>query len=191
MLKKCIILIFMVSLFTQLCWGEDYSFRNSRWGMTAEEVTASEKTLVPVEIDENTIKYKTQLLGKNVELSYLFTQNKLIGSFYKLNDNYLNSSHFLRTYKRFKQALTRKYGQPKKDRTKWLNNTFRNVSHKKGLALSLGHTEYSANWETPSTGISLSLKEENYYVLCVIEYRSKEYTYLAENLNNKDVVDPF
>jgi hypothetical protein len=65
------------------------------------------------------------------------------------------------------------------------------VSHKKGLALSLGHTEYSANWETPSTFISLSLKEENYWVLCVIEYRSKEYTYLAENVKKADVVDPF
>jgi hypothetical protein len=181
----------MVSLFTQPCWGEDYSFRNSRWGMTEKDVTASEKTMVPVEINDNTIKYQIQLLENNVELNYLFTQNKLIGSSYKLNDNYLNSIHFLSTYKRFKEALTRKYGRPIEDRTNWLNDKFRYASHKKGLALSLGHTEYSANWETPSTVISLSLKEENYYVLCVIEYRSKEYTLLAENMNKEDIVDPF
>lgn len=191
MLKKSFFLICMVSLFTQPCWGEDYSFRNSRWGMTEKDVTASEKTMVPVEIAENTIKYQIQLLENNVELIYLFTQNKLIGSSYILNDNYLNSIHFLSTYKRFKEALTRKYGRPKEDRTNWLNDKFRYASHKKGLALSLGHTEYSANWETPSTVISLSLKEENYYVLCVIEYRSKEYALLAENMNKEDIIDPF
>ena len=196
MLKKCIFLICMVSLFTQPSWGEDYSFRNSRWGMTEKDVTASEKTMVPVEINDNTIKYQIQLLENNVELNYLFTQNKLIGSSYKLNDNYLNSIHFLSTYKRFKEALTRKYGRPKEDRTNWLNDKFRYASHKKGLALSLGHTEYFANWETAISRINIRMKEENYYVICLIEFWSKEHPYLAGEINEddfkkEDIIDPF
>ena len=198
MFRKLIFLIYIVSLSTPLSlgWCEDYSFRNSKWGMTKEAVTASEIKMDPVEINENTIKYKTQILSKNVELIYLFSQNKLAGAAYKLDDNYLNSRHFLNTYKRFKAALTQKYGPPREDMTNWLNDTFRNVSQKRGLALSLGHTEYFANWETAISKISIRLEEENYYVLCAIEYWSKEYPYLAgeikeEDFKKENIIDPF
>ncbi|CAB1058480.1 hypothetical protein D1BOALGB6SA_3236 [Olavius sp. associated proteobacterium Delta 1] len=198
MFRKLIFIIYIVGLLAPLRmgWCEDYSFRNSKWGLTKEAVTASEIKMDPVEINENTIKYKTQILENNVELIYLFSQNKLAGAVYKLNDNYLNSHHFLNTYKKFKAALTQKYGQPREEMTNWLNDTFRNVSQKRGLALSLGHTEYFANWETAISNISIRLKEENYSVLCVIEYWSKEYPYLSEenkveHINKEDIIDPF
>ena len=93
MFKKLFILVFMLSLLTQskLVWGENYNFRHTRWGMTQEEVIGSEEKMDPVEKTEQLLKFKTQILGKNVELLYLFAQNKLIGSAYKLDDNYLNS----------------------------------------------------------------------------------------------------
>ena len=193
MFRKMIFLVCMISLCAHASsgWGENYNFRYSRWGMAAEDVIASEKKLDPVESNQNIIRYKTEILGKHVELAYLFSQNKLIGSLYKLEDNYLNSNHFLTTYNRFKAALAEKYGSPKEETTHWNNETFRNVSQKKGLALSLGQVEYFSDWETPSTKISLSLKEENYYVLCVIEYWSKEFAYLAEEANKEDTIDPF
>ena len=198
MFRKIIFFICSVGLLTPAGtgWSEDYSFRNTQWGMAKKEVTASETKMDPVEINENTIHYKTRLLGKNVELIYLFSQDQLAKAAYKLDDNYLNSGHFLNTYRRFKAALTQKYGPPAKDSTKWLNDTFRNVSHKKGLALSLGHTEYYASWETPVSKISLRLEGQNYAVLCLIEYWSKELPYLAgeikqEDFIKEDIVDPF
>lgn len=198
MCRKIIFLICLVSLLMPLSLGmcEEYSFRNSKWGMTKEEVTASEIKLDPVEINKNTIRYKTQILGNNVELIYLFSQNKLAKTAYKLDDNYLNSGHFLNTYREFKTALTQKYGPPIKNSTTWLNNTFRNVSHKKGLALSLGHTEYFASWENAISRISIRLEAENYYVLCLIEYWSKEHPYLAgeikeDDFKKEDIIDPF
>ena len=193
MIKKLILAVFVVSLVTQakLSQGENLTFRNSEWGMTKDQVTASESSLDPVSVNGQSITYKTQILGKNVELLYLFSQNRLIGTAYKLDDNYLNSNHFLNTYKRFKTALTRKYGQPQNEDTTWTDNTFKNVSLKRGLALSLGHTEYLSKWETPQTMIKLSLKEENYHVLCLIEYWSKEYTYMSEETTKEDILDPF
>jgi len=193
MLKKLIFLTGVISLFAHASsgWGENYNFRYSRWGMAAEDVIASETKLDPVESNQNIIRYKTQILGKHVELAYLFSENKLIGSLYKLEDNYLNSNHFLTTYNRFKAALTEKYGAPKEEKTHWTNEAFKNVSQKKGLALSLGQVEYFSDWETPSTKISLSLKEENYYVLCVIEYWSKEFAYLSKEADQEDTIDPF
>ena len=138
--------------------------------MTQEEVIGSEEKMDPIEKTEHLVKYKTQVLERNVELIYLFAQDKLIGSLYRLDDNYLNSQHFIGTYNIFKQALMKKYGQPNEETMNWLNDTYKNERKKWGLALSLGHTEYAASWNPQSTTtIKCSLREESYYVLCLVE----------------------
>jgi len=70
MYKKLIFLICIAGLLTplSLSWGENNGFRNSKWGMTKEEVTALEIKMDPVEVNKNRIRYKTQILGRNVEL---------------------------------------------------------------------------------------------------------------------------
>ena len=73
----------------------------------------------------------------------------------------------------------------------WLNDTYKNELKKWGLALSLGHTEYAASWNTQSTTIKCSLREENYYVLCSVEYRSTDYSDLFEEFNKEVKLDPF
>jgi hypothetical protein len=192
MCRKLLVLVFIVSIFGQakLSWSENYTFRYTRWGMTAEEVIASESGLDPVEKSENMVKYKTQVLGKNVELVYLFFQNQLTGSSYQLDENYINSKHFITSYLRFKAALTRKYGPAKVEQTNWQNDALRNISSKKGLALSLGHVDYLSAWETPSTTISCSLKEDNYYILSSVTYRSKEFSVLQQDSKKEDELDP-
>jgi hypothetical protein len=192
MCRKLFVLVFVVSIFVQanLSWSESYTFRYTRWGMTAEEVIASESGLDPVEKSENMVKYKTQVLGKNVELVYLFFQNQLTGSSYQLDENYINSKHFITSYLGFKAALTRKYGPAKVEQTNWQNDALRNISSKKGLALSLGHVDYLSAWETPSTTISCSLKEDNYYILSSVTYRSKEFSVLQQESKKEDELDP-
>jgi len=192
MCRKLLVLVFIASISAQakLCWSENYTFRNTRWGMSAEEVIASESKLDPIEKSENVIKYKTQVLARNVELVYFFAQNQLTGSSYKINENYLNSQHFITSYLKLKEALTEKYGPAKVDQINWQNDAFRNISSKKGLALSLGHVEYHASWETPDTTISCSLKEDNYYVLCSIRYRSKEFSALQQASKKENDLDP-
>ena len=126
----------------QLCWGENFDLRHTRWGMTKDEVIKSEEKIDPVETTENMVQYKTQIIGYNVELQYLFVEDKLIGAIYKLDDNFINSHRFRSTYTQFKSALSKKYGQPSEDKTNWSNDTFKNDRKKWGLALSLGHVEY-------------------------------------------------
>ena len=191
MCRKLFILVLVAGIFVlaNLSWGENYTFRNTRWGMTADEVIAAEPKLDPVEKSENMIKYKTRVLGKNVELVYLFSQNQLAGSSYRLDENYLNSEHFIASYRNFKAALTRKYGPAKVDRTNWQNDAFRYSNNRKGLALSLGHVEYLSSWETPSTTISCSLREENYYILSSVVYRSKEFSLPQAESKSDDELD--
>ena len=192
MLKKYLILFFLVSMVAQvkLGWGDTYNFRYTKWGMTPEEVVASEK-MAPISKDEKLIRYKTQILDKNVELHYLFAQNKLIGASYKLDENYLNSDRFFQTYARFKEELIKKYGSPNKEITNWKNDTFKSDRSKWGIALSLGYLEYFTIWETPSTTVSCGLKENNYYVLCSVEYWSLEFSNLLDKNGDEDKPDPF
>ena len=80
MFRKLLAIAFIITLSVQakLSWGENYTFRFTSWGMTSEEVIAYESKLDPIEKSENFIEYKTQISEKNVELVYLFAQNKLI-----------------------------------------------------------------------------------------------------------------
>ena len=192
MLKKIWMLIFMVSLVAQVesGWADTYNFRHTKWGMTPDEVVASE-TMEPIEKDEKMIRYKTQILDKDVELLYLFAQNKLVGASYMLDENYLNSERFIKTYTRFKEELIKKYGSPSKEITQWKNDAFKSDRSKWGIALSLGYLEYLTFWETASTTVSCGLKENNYYVLCSVEYWSLEFSNLLDKNQNEDKPNPF
>jgi hypothetical protein len=191
--KKFLTLVFAIGLLTQseLSWGENYDFRLTKWGMIQNDVISSEKKMDPVERTENMIMYKTQISNKNVVLNYFFAQDKLVGAFYKLNDNYLNSDHFIQTYLQFKQVLTKKYGPPSEEFTNWLNDTYRNNRKKWGLALSLGHTEYATFWKTQNTTIECSLREEDFNVLCLVEYWNIGYSHLLEEGEKEDKMDLF
>ena len=192
MFKKIFVLLFIVGMVTQvkLSWGDTYNFRHTNWGMTPEEVIASE-TIAPIEKDKTMIKYNTQILDKNVELLYLFAQNKLIGASYKLDENYLNSERFIKAYTRFKGELLKKYGLPTKEITQWKNDAFKSDRSKWGIALSLGYLEYFTFWEAPGTTVSCGLKEKNFYVLCSIEYWSVEFSNLLDKNKNAEKPNPF
>ena len=192
MLKKILMLFFIVSMvaLVSVSWADTYNFRYTKWGMTPQEVIASE-TMDPIAKDEKMIKYKTQILDKNVELLYLFAQNKLVGASYMLDENYLNSDRFIETYARFKEELIKKYGPPNKEKTHWKNDAFKSDRRKWGIALSLGYLEYFTFWETPGTTVSCGLKENNYYVLCSVQYWSMEFSNLLDKNKNEDKPNPF
>ncbi|GAI92582.1 unnamed protein product [marine sediment metagenome] len=159
--------------------------------MTQDEVISAEEKMAPVERNENLIKYNTRILNKNVVLNYLFAQDKLVGASYKLDDNYVNSDHFIQSYLQFKQVLAKKYGLPSEEFTNWLNDTYKNNRKKRGLALSLGHTEYATFWKTQNTTIECSLREENFNVLCLVEYWSIGHSHLLEEGKKEDKMDLF
>ena len=85
----------------------------------------------------------------------------------------------------------RKYGQPDEEKTIWLDETYRVDRKKWGLALSLGHTNYAATWRTNDSTIESSLGENNNYVMCLVEYKSTEYSDLFAEISKEDIVDPF
>ena len=192
MLRKSYAFLIIIILVagSAVCWSADFDLRKTRWGMTQEEVMASEN-LEPAEKSPQTLKYNITIMGRNIDLYFTFVEDKLISAHYRLKDNYLNSYHFINAFNDFKAALEKKYGTPMDERTLWKNSFYRDDLAKWGLAVSLGHLEYDSSWETEKTAIKCSLREENYDVLCVVDYVSKEYGHLRKFLAVQKDFDPF
>ena len=89
------------------------------------------------------------------------------------------------------QKAAEKYGPPSQESTNWLNATYRNNRQKWGLALSLGHIEYVANWKTQNTTIECSLREQNYNLICLLEYWSGGHSQLLKEAEKELKMDIF
>ena len=84
MKHKIVIVTFamlLIPVFVGFTWGEDYDFRKVTWGMSKEEVKASE-TFKPTDEDDRAIRYKTMILGRDVRLEYIFANGKLWRTIY-------------------------------------------------------------------------------------------------------------
>ena len=102
MIKKLITISLIIAASSQLSlsYGQDFDFRNTRWGMSKEQVVASERD-TPVEKSEKYIRYKTKVLNINVDLQYFFVEDKLIIASYTLDEIYLNSKSIRQWLKRW------------------------------------------------------------------------------------------
>ena len=111
-------------------WSADFDLRKARWGMTQEEVMATEN-LEPADKSAHTLRYNITIKERDVDLYYTFVEDKLIGAHYILKDNYLNSYHFISAFNDFKAALEKKYGTPLDEKTflghsGWIPQLFQN-----------------------------------------------------------------
>ena len=166
-------MIISIISFLNFVWAVDYDFRKAKWGMSREEVKASEN-LNPTEEDDIGIEYETIVLNHDVLLFYSFAHGKLWSAKY-------NCGGVLRPgpkcksvsiYEDFKGMLTRKYGPPKKeDEPKDWKKT-----------VSAAEMEVSTEWETDTTRIGCLIKRqgkslffEAYYVSKELEQLGKEF----------------
>ncbi len=169
---KLIMCVCIITLLTAASgYGSDFNFRKTKWGMSEKEVLASEK-MKPASQDKNSIDYSTQVLNKNVLLSYSFIQDKLVQAYYLLRENHTDHNKYITDYEDFKKIIFEKYGNPAVDEYKWTNNLFRGQSDKYGLALASGHVFGVAVWNTELTEISTYVGGDNFEILCSVRYLS-------------------
>lgn len=74
--------------------AEDFTFRKTKWGMSVEQVKASEGLDVANDGD-NFIGYKTNIIGKDVLIGYYFVENMLVRSRYILAENHTNKNDYI------------------------------------------------------------------------------------------------
>ncbi|MBA7586386.1 hypothetical protein ES708_28384 [subsurface metagenome] len=166
----CVLVISTLILFAE---EVKYDFRKTNWGMSKEEVKATEDKKPGSEID-NTIAYRVKIDGDEYICGYTFLEDKLYNAGYVFTGKHSNRNLYIDDYKRLKEILIKKYGKPKDEIVFWSDDLFKNDRSQWGLAVSIGDLSYGAGWETPTTKIELMLWGDNYKISLVLAYDSRE-----------------
>ena len=147
---------------------EDYDFRNTRWGMSKEDILVSEAGEPVVQTDTQ-IGYFTKILDKNIYVAFIFANDQLISALYALRDMREKLDDSFRDFADFKQILTMKYGEPNAGQGDvWANPSFGDEDGLKALlldrpkyaeALKQGQILHAAMWKTEKTWIKVALSK--------------------------------
>jgi hypothetical protein len=158
-------------------------FRNTKWGMTQEEVITAEK------IEKKDISSQTKnLLGINTTVSsypslvyYIFAYNRLVRAVYAFQIEHTNKTEYIDIdYKNVKEMITNKYGIPKSDDKLWKNNLYKDDPTNWGLAVSMGHLTFSTLWANEKTNVVEFLSGDNFDIKFGVGYSSIEYSGLEK-----------
>lgn len=150
-------------------------FRKAQWGMTQEKVVRLEGNPAAREdMDEYYVmRYWDSIKDMSCWVDYIFKEGKLVKARYVFLVKHDYKSQYFGDYKKAKDFLTEVHGQSPLTNINWLNPTYKEDYSNWGLAVSLGHLEYSAIWNVPETEIILRLFGENNEVQLVAEYTGK------------------
>jgi len=179
-MKKNVFILLIISciliIFTSILFAEEikYDFRKTNWGMSKEQVKATEDKKPDFEAD-TTLGYDVTISGKDFACIYSFLEDKLYNSGYFFTGKHTNKNLYIDDYEELKETLTKKYGKPKMDIPGlWKNDLYKDDKSHWGMAISVGHLAYGNSWETPNTKISLMLSGDNYKIKLVLFYTRKE-----------------
>jgi hypothetical protein len=162
---------------------EDYDFRNTRWGMSKEDVLESESGEPVVKIDTQ-IGYFTEILDKNIYVAFIFDDEQLVSALYALRDTREKLDDSFKDFENFKKILIMKYGEPNAGQGDiWADPSFGDEGTLKALlldrskyeeALEQGQILHAAMWKADKTWIKVALSKmmEGHNCGVTVEYKS-------------------
>ena len=159
-----------------------YDFRHATWGMTREEVIASEGKQ-PDFTDKNAIVYKGKLLSMDALISYIFASGQLVRAKYILKTEHSNKQLYIQDFNKIITVLTQKYGSPEKDKVYITDNLY---NDDEGMAYATGRKYRFVVWEGTNTEIWAALMGDNYEISPSVEYKSNKLENLEKEQNKKD-----
>ncbi len=155
--------------------GEAFSFRNGVcFGMTKEEVKASEKEQPGFENETSLFYINQKAAGENAKILYIFGELGLEDIGVTFTDLHTNPNLYLDDYDRVYSALCEKYGEPALPKQfVWKSDLFKDLSSDYGILISMGHLQQWALWKFPEYDVGLYLSGENYEIDHGILYQWK------------------
>lgn len=151
-------------------------FRNTKWGMSKEEIKQSENAVVYDE-DNKGMSYSVTVQGFDAKLIYQVNEkNELYSAGYIFKQQHTNENQYLFDYRQLYETLCEKYGENKTfmDGMYWYDTFYKYDSDDWGLAVSLGDMQISHVWFTPTTRVGMLLSGDNFEINLVILYESLE-----------------
>lgn len=192
-LVSALVTFLILAIFTLiLSAGEvKYDFRKANWGMSVEQVKATEKNKIVLEDEKTLATGRVQVDGKECIYVYYFLEDKLYRAAYGFMEKHTNKNLHIDDYEDLKEILTKKYGKPVFDKVTWRNDLFKNSRQDWGTAISMGHLEYFSSWETSTTYINLGLDGDNYKISLTLGYYSIELKEWADKIEEEKAKDEF
>ena len=149
-----------------------HNFRNTRWGMTPDQVKAAEGK-EPQNKSPGELLFDTYFKGERVGVRYKFSGNALRSGGVIFQNKHPQEIFYVQDYAKRRADLTTQYGEPVLDEEIWYNRLYEGVSERMGFAVSIGHLKLRSKWRTKSTDILLELKGEDYDMTLVLSYHSR------------------
>lgn len=140
--------------------GAEFNFRKTTWGMSREQVKASE-VAEPTGERPEVITYRGELEGMPVVIGYLFDGQKLTRAGYLIRSQHEDPNSYISDYDRVKDFLIRKYGSPARDEMVWAEGEEEDDPAGFGEAVCGGRLRYSTFWTDGVTVIRESLGGED------------------------------
>jgi hypothetical protein len=168
-------LVSMFFIISSICvlFGEEYDFREARWGMSVKEVRESEDaTLLNKQggKKEYSLVYSDTLAGLKARIEYGFSQYKLRSARYRFVIE--RGADALQRYRSFKDLLSEKYGQPESSARRYSDERKKAlgpfafllrvpIDFKLDESIEKGQLVLQTKWTTDFTYITLTLRGDN------------------------------
>lgn len=140
--------------------GGEFSFRKTTWGMSREQVKASEDSAQTGD-KPDVITYRGEVEGIPVIVGYLFDGDKLIKAGYLMQGSYEDPNSYISDYNKVKDFLINEHGTPAQDEMVWGEGEEVEDPGKFGESVCGGKLGYSTIWADGVTVIRQSLDGED------------------------------
>jgi hypothetical protein len=164
--------------------GGEFSFRKTTWGMSREQVKASEDA-TPTGDNPEVITYRGEVEGIPVIVGYLFDGDKLTRAGYLMQGSYEDPNSYISDYNKVKDFLINGHGTPAQDEVVWAEGEEVADPGKFGESVCGGKLRYSTTWADGVTAIRESLDGENGNCNHGVMFESVEFSIKKKTGNNE------
>lgn len=168
--------------------GGEFSFRKTTWGMSREQVKASEDT-TPTGDNPEVITYRGEVEGIPAIVGYLFDGDKLTRAGYLMQGSYEDPNSYISDYNKVKDFLIDEHGTPAQDEVVWAEGEEVDDPVKFGESVCGGKLRYSTTWADGVTAIRQSLDGEDGKCKHGVMFESVEYS-INKTIENNDAALP-
>lgn len=193
-MKTAVLILLAASLSANA--ERSHDFRNADWGMTKEQVLASEavppSAIIPA-INEVAIRFDSPAAADlSGSLFYIFRDNRLVRAQYVAAARHEDLNDYIRDFANIEPELSKKYDERISDRAIWTSDEFQlerlpyleqDRAHatdilpsdvNAGLSVAMGHLKMFTERRRGRTRIVHALMGEKSLITHQIEYRSAE-----------------
>ena len=158
-----VLLLLLVAVLTAAAaQAADPQFRNSRWGMTRDEVFRSEPAKgLPIQSgDPSVMLFGTEVIGHSSLVIYRFAEGRLVGGGYIIIVKSPDADPFLRTFNAVVERMSAAHGAAEVAR-QWAGGDPRKDGEAESdAAVAAGRLKLVASWRLPFSSIRVVLEQK-------------------------------